>query len=75
AKARMVAGLVYERDSLGRGARTFGARLVTGSTIDDVESWPARIGAVTPDQIAAAVDRLLNQGRSVTGILLPDKQS
>jgi zinc protease len=76
AKHRLTAGLVYARDSLSDGARALGSTLASGGTIADVEEWPARIGAVTPDQVMAAARALLSsRDRSVTGILLPEARS
>ena len=48
-----------------------GAALSLGRTIDDVESWPERIGAVTPQQVMEAAKQVLRPERSVTGTLLP----
>jgi zinc protease len=69
-KRRMLAEAVYARDSLGTAARSFGVALTTGGDIADVEEWPARIGAVTADQVEAAAQAVLDRRRSVTGRLL-----
>ena len=45
--------------------------LATGQSIDDVESWPVRIDAVTADQVNAAARAVLSQTNHVTGLLLP----
>ena len=71
AKKRMVTSAIYARDSLGGGARTLGAALAIGRTVDDVESWPERISAVTPEQVAAAARAVFVEGSSVTALLLP----
>lgn len=70
-KQRMIAEAIYARDSLGAAARVFGAALTTGLGVDDVEAWPARIEAVTVEQVNAAARRVLDPRRSVTGLLLP----
>ncbi len=54
ATRRMVAEAIYARDSLSSAVRSFGAALATGRTVDDVEAWPERIGAVTVEQVNAA---------------------
>ncbi len=36
---------------------SFGTALATGRTIEDVEEWPERIGAVTVEQVNAAATR------------------
>jgi len=75
AKRRMVADAVYLRDSLGGGPRIFGRALTTGSTVDDVESWPERIEAVTVEQVNEAAKAVFDERRSVTGVLLPEPTS
>ncbi len=71
AKAGMVAGAIFSRDSLAAGARFFGAALAVGRTAEDVESWPERIDAVTADEILAAARHVFEERLSVTGFLLP----
>ena len=75
AKARMQANAVYARDSLRAGGRVLGSALASGRTIDDAEAWPERIGAVTVEEIAAAARDVLRDGRSVTGLLLPEQDT
>jgi zinc protease len=75
AKRRMRASTVYARDSLRTGVRVLGAALATGRTVEDVESWPARIDAVTVSQIAAGALAVFDESRSVTALLLPDKDA
>ena len=72
AKRSLLAGAVYVRDSLRAGPNVFGQALTTGRTIDDVEAWPERIGAVTVDQVNAAMRAVLRDARSVTNVLLPE---
>jgi zinc protease len=66
---------VYARDSLDGPARLIGAALVTGRSLDDVETWPQHIGAVTVDQVNAAARLILRDDIAVTGILLPEPTS
>ena len=73
AKGRLQAEAVYARDSLGTGARTLGAALAAGRSIEDVETWPERIGAVTVEEVDAAARAVLIAGRSVSALLLPEK--
>lgn len=74
AKKRMLADAIYARDSLQTGARVIGAALATGQTIDDVETWPQRIEALSVEQVTAAARRVLRTPSSVTGVLLPEVQ-
>ena len=75
AKQRLQAGAIKARDSLFGPARTLGAVLTTGSSIEDVESWPERIGAVTVEQVNEAARALLTPETSATGLLLPKPTS
>lgn len=75
AKERIIAEAVYARDSLSGGARTLGAALASGLSINDVESWPDKIAAVTVEQIHQAARAVFDNNRSVTGLLLPAKES
>jgi len=74
-KSSMRASATYARDSLGTGARIFGMGLTSGLTIDQIESWPERIGKVTVEQVNRAARYVLDMRRSVTGILKPKPQS
>lgn len=71
ARKRMLAAAAYARDSLTGPAQTLGAALATGQSLDDVESWPVRIDAVTAEQVNAAARAVLGQTNHVTGVLLP----
>jgi zinc protease len=73
AKKRLRSAAVYARDSITTGARVLGAALAVGLTIDHVETWPDRIGAVTTKEVDAAARAVLNISHSVTSILLQKK--
>ncbi len=75
AKRRLVAAAVYARDGLSTGANVLGRALASGQSVEDVESWPQRIEAVTVEQVNAAVRALLREENSVTGVLLPKPTS
>jgi len=72
AKKRLRSTVVFSRDSLHTAAHVLGAALAVGMSPDDVESWPARIAAVTADEVNAAARKVLDIDRSVTGHLLTD---
>ncbi len=69
AKQRLVASARYARDELSTGARVLGVALTTGSTVEAIEAWPRRIEAVTQEQVNQVVQQVLDDGRSVTGVL------
>ncbi|MEK9723030.1 MAG: pitrilysin family protein, partial [Rhodospirillaceae bacterium] len=71
AQDRVTAEAVYARDSSRAGARALGSALAVGLTIDDVESWPERIAAVTPEAVHSAAKALFAAKTSVTSLLLP----
>ncbi|QPC44848.1 insulinase family protein [Kaustia mangrovi] len=70
AKRSLLAETVYALDSQVRLARVFGIALTTGLDVDAVRDWPARIEAVTLDEVKAAARKYLAPERSVTGLLL-----
>jgi zinc protease len=71
AKKRLLAAAAYARDSLQGPAYALGMALATGRTIDEVESWPERIGSVTTDQVNAAARAVLGQSGVVIAVLEP----
>ena len=75
AKRSMQTQAIYARDSMRAGAQVIGAALSTGQTIEDVESWPERIAAVTVEQINAAARKVFVTKNSVTSHLLPKESN
>ena len=74
ARAGMLAAATYARDSVTRKARIFGRALVIGQTVEDIETWPQKVEAVTAEQVLDAARQVLDLRRSVTGLLLPEKK-
>jgi zinc protease len=74
-KRRMLAETIYALDSLNGAAHVFGAALTAGLTVADVEAWPARIAAVTREQVDAAARHVLRPERSVLGRLAPTAEA
>jgi len=75
AKERMQAASVYAADSLSGPPNIIGAGLAIGQSLDEVEAWPERIGAVTSAEIDAAARAVLVERNSATGVLLPEPTS
>ena len=71
----MQAEAIYARDSIGVGARVLGSALASGLTVEDVESWPDRIGAVTVVGINEAAKAVFDEKHSVTGLLISEAPS
>ena len=74
-KRFLLAQAIYARDNVQGAARIFGEALTNGRSVDDVESWPDRINAVTLDEVNAAARYVFDKSRSVTGILRPRQPS
>ncbi len=70
AKTKLVADAVYAQDNQATLARWYGTALTTGSTVEDVKSWPARIGAVSAETVRDVARQFLDKRRSVTGYLV-----
>jgi zinc protease len=73
-KNRMIANAVYANDNQRMLAQWYGASLATGATVEQVRTWPDRVGLVTADAVRDAARRWLDKGRSVTGYLVKDSR-
>jgi len=76
AKTRLQAQAILARDSLVGPAHSIGEAVATGQSIDDIESWPDNIAAVTKDEVNTALRSVLGNDApggvtGVTGWLLP----
>jgi zinc protease len=72
AKTRLIADAIYAADSQSSLARWYGSTLATGGKVEDVQSWPARIKAVTAKDVQEAAQHWLDKRRSVTGYLVKE---
>ena len=68
---RLSAESTFARDSLSSSGYAFGMALTTGGSVSEVESWPARLSAVTPETVKAAVDKYLNGRPFLVARMLP----
>jgi zinc protease len=57
---------VYAKDNVEGLARSYGAALTSGLTVQDVEDWPVILQAVTAEDMMAAAARVLDRNQSVT---------
>jgi zinc protease len=71
-KTQLIAAAIYAQDNQAALARWYGGGLTTGSSIEDIRSWPDRIRAVTAEQVRAVAEKWLEKKRSVTGYLIKD---
>ncbi len=72
AKSRLIADAIYAQDNQATMARWYGAALMTGASVQDVQRWPDRIRAVTAAEVQDAARKWLDKKRSVTGFLIKD---
>jgi zinc protease len=69
AKRSAIAQAVYSLDNQATLANILGQALTIGRTLDDVQNWPARIQAVTADEVRAVAEKYLDIDSSATGYL------
>jgi zinc protease len=74
-KTRIRANDIYAQDSMRGLANRYGAALTSGLTIEDVQAWPEVLQSVTPEDVMAAAEKVLQRDNSVTGWLTgPDAE-
>ena len=66
------AGALLALDSFGAAPRMLGGVLAIGLPADVVEFWPARLRAVTREQVEQAARAVLGAAPATTGWLLPE---
>ena len=71
AKTQLATTAIIARDSLSGPVFTVASGLATGHSLSEIEAWPARIAAVTPEMIARVAARVFTQANHITGLLLP----
>ena len=71
-KNRLVADSIYANDNQRTLAQWYGSALATGSTIEQVRTWPDRLRLVSAEAVREAARHWLDQRHSVTGYLVKD---
>ncbi len=71
AKNAVIAQAIYAQDSQQAMARIIGTALMTGSSLEQVQTWPERVSRVTAEDVRSAARKYLLEERSVTGYLEP----
>jgi len=71
AKRSAIAQAIYSLDNQTRLANIVGQALVVGRSLADVQDWPARVNAVTVDDVRAVALKYLHPEASATGYLEP----
>lgn len=75
AKRVLIADYIYESDNQSTLARRYGFGLVVGQTIEDIETWPDEIRAVTLEDLKRVATKYFDIKSSVTGYLRPKAAS
>ena len=75
AKTSLIAGATYARDSAASGARLFGAGLVAGLTIEQIEAWPDLVRAVTVADVNLAARAVQHESDHLDGVLFIDRMT
>jgi len=70
AKTRLIADSIFSQDSQASMARMYGAALVCGSTVADLQDWTNRVRKVTAADVHAVAGRALDLDRAVTAELV-----
>lgn len=68
-KTRLVAEMIYARDSQSSLARIYGSSLAIGQTVEDVAAWPDQINGITAESVISALRRNIDLRKGVTGRL------
>lgn len=68
-KTQIRASEIFGRDDVGDLARIYGAALATGLTVQDVQTWPDVLAAITAQDVMDAATRVFVPQNAVTGWL------
>jgi zinc protease len=74
-KTQIRAAQVYGKDNIDGLARKYGESLAIGLTVEDVQSWPDVLQAVTPEAVMAVAAEVLDRRRAVTGHLVKTEEN
>jgi zinc protease len=75
AKTQMLAETVYARDDIFSAARYVGAALASGVPLEEIESLPERLAALSVADVNASARHVFKPERSVSGELRPKAAS
>ncbi|WP_224816331.1 pitrilysin family protein [Hasllibacter sp. MH4015] len=64
------AARIYEQDDAAGVARTYGAALTSGLTVEDVQAWPDILANTTIEDVMEAARTVFSQEATVTGYLM-----
>ena len=70
-KAQVIASDVYQRDSMSNQARQIGQLEIAGFSWKTLKDYPAKLKAVTPEQVQAVAKKYLNKDNLTVATLDP----
>ena len=70
AKFNLISVAAFARDGQEGLANLFGEEAAVGNSVDHVASWPARVAAVTREDVMSVAKKVLRLDQSVTGLLV-----
>jgi zinc protease len=73
AKRSAIAQAIYSLDNQATLANIVGQALAIGQTLESVQDWPARVQAVTVEEVQAVARKYLRSEESATGLLEPEE--
>ena len=74
-KTQIRAAQIYGKDNVDGLARKYGEALAVGLTVEDIQSWPDVLQAVTPADVMAAAAEVLDRRNAVTGHLVKSEEN
>jgi zinc protease len=75
AQSRLMADIIYARDSQYMLSRAVGVSRIAGLPLEDLQLEPQRLAQVQTDDLSKALASALIKRRSVTGYLMPESPS
>ena len=66
-RTQLRASEIYAKDDTQGLAQRYGAALTQSLTVADVQAWPDILQAVTPEDVKAVAEKVLNRDQAVTG--------
>ena len=73
-RTQLRASEIFARDDVAGLANRYGAALASGLSVGDVEAWPDILQSVTPEDVRAAAEAVLDRRQSVTMYVVPSRE-
>jgi zinc protease len=73
-RTQLRASEIFARDDVAGLANRYGAALASGLSVEDVQAWPDILQSVTPEDVRAAAEAVLDRRQSVTMYVVPSRE-